>query len=208
MSKRTDIQEYVQQQITRLNAMPDGIRRAKMAAMRNGAAAIPGEIPELWGVFLNGMPFSLMGKNGPSDAEWAIYIALTCYALHRQGNDDREVNKEGRSFGASVRNLAEQLAQGQEWSETVAIHYFNAMCSSVDIREIGYYLRHLIRFIRKPPMGRTITIDYPLLAADLYALECKDPRYPEIPADVRLRWGQDLYRSTVKKDNENKGEND
>ena len=35
---------------------------------------------------------------------------------------------------------------------------------------------------------------YPQLAADLYELQCTDPRYAQIPANVRLRWGQDLYR--------------
>ena len=41
-----------------------------------------------------------------------------------------------------------------------------------------------------------IPLDYPQLAVDLYGLQCTDPRYTQIPANVRLRWGRDLYCET------------
>ena len=52
-----------------------------------------------------------------------------------------------------------------------------------------------------------IPLDYPQLAADLYELQCTDPRYAQIPANVRLRWGQDLYRETKPAPEENEKEN-
>ena len=52
-----------------------------------------------------------------------------------------------------------------------------------------------------------IPLDYPQLAADLYELQCTDPRYAQVPANVRLRWGQDLYRDSKPAPEENEKEN-
>ena len=52
-----------------------------------------------------------------------------------------------------------------------------------------------------------IPLDYPQLAADLYELQCTDPRYAQIPANVRLRWGQDLYRDPKPAPDEKEKEN-
>ena len=52
-----------------------------------------------------------------------------------------------------------------------------------------------------------IPLDYPQLAADLYELQCTDPRYAQTPANVRLRWGQDLYRDPKPAPDEKEKEN-
>ena len=40
----------------------------------------------------------------------------------------------------------------------------------------------------------SIPLDYPRLAVDLYGLQCDAPQLVQLPANIRLRWGQDLYR--------------
>ena len=50
-------------------------------------------------------------------------------------------------------------------------------------------------------------LDYPQLAADLYELQCTDPRYAQTPANVRPRWGQDLYRDPKPAPDEKEKEN-
>ena len=40
----------------------------------------------------------------------------------------------------------------------------------------------------------SIPLDYPQVAVDLYGLQCDAPQLAQLPANIRLRWGQDLYR--------------
>ena len=69
--------------------------RAALAKLRRGIGKKPGEMPELWGVFLNKMSPELFSRTGePSRAEWAIYISLTMFALHQQGSPLRMRGKE------------------------------------------------------------------------------------------------------------------
>ena len=62
---------YAAQQLHRLQALPDNQRRAELAKLRRGIGHAPGELPELWGSFLLGMPESFQGRSAPSAAEWA-----------------------------------------------------------------------------------------------------------------------------------------
>ena len=179
--KTQDVRTYTEQRLRRLQTLPDNQRRAELAKLRRGVGHRPGELPALWGSFLLGMPEGFQGKNGPSHAEWAVYLALTLYAVHQQGND-RPMNCPGNTLGRAVRQLAERNA-GKDWEE-----------SSV-LRRFSHHLRGMVQLLSAAKDG-AIPLDYPQLAVDLYGLQCTDPRYTQIPANVRLRWGQDLYRET------------
>lgn len=140
------------------------------------------------------MPASFYGTNGPSHEEWAVYLALTLYALHQQSNDIVCVSQPGCTLGRAVRRLAEQtVASGQDWTESSILRRFNALATAEEITEISHYLRGMIQLLRaaKPD---SIPLDYPRLAVDLYGLQCDAPQLAQLPANIRLRWGQDLYR--------------
>ena len=126
------------------------------------------------------MPESFQGRSAPSAAEWAVYLALTLYAMHQQGND-RPMNCPGNTLGRAVRQLAER-------------------------NSAGHHLRGMIQLLSAAKDGG-IPLDYPQLAADLYELQCTDPRYAQTPANVRLRWGQDLYRDPKPAPDEKEKEN-
>ena len=111
--KTQDVKLYAAQQLHRLQALPDNQRRAELAKLRRGVGHAPGDLPELWGSFLLGMPESFQGRSGPSHAEWAVYLALTLYAVHQQGND-RPMNCPGNTLGRAVRQLAERNSAGQD----------------------------------------------------------------------------------------------
>ena len=196
---------YTAQRLHRLQELPDNQRRAELAKLRRGIGHAPGELPELWGSFLLGMPEGFQGgENGPSHAEWAVYLALTLYAVHQQGND-RPMNCPGSTLGRAVRQLAERNA-GQDWDEASVLRRFNALATAEEITEISHHLRGMIQLLSAAKDGG-IPLDYPQLAADLYELQCTDPRYPQIPANVRLRWGQDLYRDQKPASEEKEKEN-
>ena len=190
--KTQDVKLYAAQQLHRLQALPDNQRRAELAKLRRGIGHAPGDLPELWGSFLLEMPESFQGRSAPSAAEWAVYLALTLYAMHQQGND-RLMNCPGNTLGRAVRQLAERNSAGQDWTEASVLRRFNALATAEEITEISYHLRGMIQLLSAAKDGG-IPLDYPQLAADLYELQCTDPRYAQTPANVRLRWGQDLYR--------------
>ena len=190
--KTQDVKLYAAQQLHRLQALPDNQRRAELAKLRRGIGHVPGELPELWGSFLLEMPESFQGRSAPSAAEWAVYLALTLYAMHQQGND-RPMNCPGNTLGRAVRQLAERNSAGQDWTEASVLRRFNALATAEEITEISHHLRGMIQLLRaaKPD---SIPLDYPRLAVDLYGLQCDAPQLAQLPANIRLRWGQDLYR--------------
>ena len=109
---------YTEQRLHWLWALRDNQRRAELAKLRRGVGHAPGDLPELWGSFLRGMPEDFQGRSGPSHAEWAVYLALTLYAVHQQGND-QPMNRPGNTLGRAVRQLAERNSAGQDWTEAV-----------------------------------------------------------------------------------------
>ena len=191
--KTQDVRIYTAQRLHWLWALPDNQRRAELAKLRRGVGRKPGELPELWGSFLRGMPESFQGRSAPSAAEWAVYLALTLYAVHQQGND-QPMNRPGNTLGRAVRQLAERnTPAGQDWTEASVLRRFNALATAEEITEISHHLRGMIQLLRaaKPD---SIPLDYPRLAVDLYGLQCDAPQLAQLPANIRLRWGQDLYR--------------
>lgn len=83
---------------------------------------------------------------------------------------------------------------------------FNALATAEEITEISHHLRGMIQLLSAAKDGG-IPLDYPQLAADLYELQYTDPRYAQTPANVRLRWGQDLYRGPKPAPDEKEKEN-
>ena len=189
-----DVKAFVIRRLSKISALPDNMRRAELARLRRGIGHAPGEIPELWGSFLTDMPDAFRGNNEPSYEEWAIYLTLTHYALHQQGKDI-PMNCEGKSLGRAVRELADlSVSPGQDWTESSILSRFNKLITATEITEISNHLRGMIQLLRNAPNGG-VSLDYPQLAADLYLLQCDDPRYESVPANVKLKWGQDLYRN-------------
>ncbi len=193
MGSQQEIKNFVYRKLKRLQALPVNQRRAELAQLRRGVGHAPGEIPELWGSFLAEMPEELQGVKTASHAEWAIYLALTYYALHQQGNETN-MNREGYGLGRAVRELAERNTSVQDWESSSVLRRFNALATAKDIHEISHHLRGLIQLLRSAK-GGGIPLDYPLLAAELYGLQCDRSKFPHISADIKLRWGQDLYRN-------------
>ena len=135
--KTQDVRTYTEQRLRRLQTLPDNQRRAELAKLRRGVGHRPGELPELWGSFLRGMPESFQGRSGPSHAEWAVYLALTLYAVHQQGND-QPMNRPGpgNTLGRAVRQLAERnTPAGQDWTEASVLRRFNALATAEEITD-------------------------------------------------------------------------
>lgn len=200
MGTQREIKKFVYGKLKRLQVLSENQCRAELAQLRRGVGHAPGELPELWGSFLAEMPAELQGIKTASHAEWAIYLALTYYALHQQGNE-ANMNREGNGLGGAVRELAERNTSVQDWESSSVLRRFNALATAGDIYEISHHLRGLVQLLRSAK-GGGIPLDYPLLAAELYGLQCDQPEFSHISADIKLRWGQDLYRNKNKETSE------
>ena len=175
---------YTEKQISKiLTSGNAGWQKAVLADLRKGVGRAPGEIPELWGVFLQNMPETFYSTSRkPTRAEWAVYTALTLFAVHQQGHDPNSdpMNRTGASFGSAVGRLVKS-----DDDEARIIRRFNTAATSSDIAEAAYHLRTLVQLLR----GDGIPLDYPALARDLYLYQNS-----EMAPSVRLQWGRDFYR--------------
>lgn len=158
--------------------------RGVLAQLRRGVGQTPGEMPQLWGFFLDEFPEEWMGDHEPSKAEWAVYSAITLFALHQQGKDPETewMNQPGATVGKSVA----RLITSTEEEERVAKR-FHILATASSIEELSHYLRSMVQLLR----SQNIPLDYSALAEDLFWYQ-----HPEHQAQVRLRWGQDFYRRT------------
>ncbi|MBQ7143606.1 MAG: type I-E CRISPR-associated protein Cse2/CasB [Oscillospiraceae bacterium] len=157
-------------------------QRASLAELRRGLGHAPGELPGLWGAFLEGMPETMYGRSGePSREEWAIYTALTLFALHQQGREPaaEPMHREGVGFGAAVGMLAED-----EDSFERALRRLNAAATAGSVSALERHLRGLVQLLR----DAGVPLDYVSLAGDVYSFQ-----FPESVNRVRLRWAQDFY---------------
>ncbi len=192
MEKEKQIRNYVKKQMELLagdaGTLDLGSSKAQLAQLRRGVGKRPGELPELWGIFLRNMPEELMGKEGrPSYAEWAIYTALTLFALHQQGHSEpMHAEGEENRLGRAVK----KLAHGEEEEENVR-RKFSIAARSDDMEELSYHLKTLVRMLG----SNDIKLDYEDLAKDLYRFQFENDT-----DQVRLKWGQDFYRFVGTKD--------
>ena len=184
------------QRLRRLLSADSSTVKANLAELRHGIGSTPGDDPGLWGMIFDGLPESMLGKYGkPSKEEWAIYNALTLYAVHQQGNDPQKtsMNVKGISLGKAACSLVYTGDNPEDERERVS-RRFNQIALAEDIEVLTYYLRTFIPILR----GKNIGLDYPMLAKDIYLCLSETGR-----SSVRLRWGQDYYNVDHDKEENN-----
>ena len=150
------IHDYVAGQLSGLWRLPKPQRRARLAELRRGVGHQPGDLPALWGSFLQELPKELWGRETaagecrePSEAEWAVYLALTLYALHQQGEENISMNEKGCTLGRAVRLLAQNsAAAAQDWTESSVLRRFNALATADSMPEVSHYLRGMVQLCR------------------------------------------------------------
>lgn len=181
-----NVQRYVRNKLTMLiKDMPERQIKAYLANLRRGIGKHPGGQPLIWGILLQNMPEEMEGTDGnPSYAEWAIYVALTMYALHQQGNDIHTNNMNCEDNSQTLGKAIAQLVHEKE-DEKKSIYRLNTLITSSDFEEVSYHLRGIVQLLRK----ECISLNYSILAGDLYEFQ-----FPEGPQNVGFRWGRDFYR--------------
>lgn len=194
------VRAFAEKTLRRLLNTPDvASQKASLANLRRGVGHVPGEMPQLWGEYLREMPEEMYGRYGqPSREEWAIYTALTLFALHQQGRDPtvEPMHSRGGSIGTSAALLIDdEDKNNREETMRRILRKLNAAVTANSADALAYCLRSLVQLLR----ARGIPLDYVTLAGDIY-----DYQFPERVNAVRLRWGQDFYgtyyRNTKRED--------
>ena len=185
MKKSEQVGWLVGKRIAELEHLTDqSSQKALLAELRRGVGRQPGEIPQLWGVLFRNVPEDMMSRTGePTAAEWAIYTALTLYALHQQGRDpeQKSMNCPGQGIGCAVA----MLVKNEDEDLNRVRNRFNRFALSVDMPQAVTHLRGIISMLKANGIG----LDYAKLAEELY-----NAQFYESAKRVRLKWGQDFYR--------------
>ncbi len=179
---------FTKQKLKWLMMVSAGNNKAILAEIRKGIGKKPGDNPKLWGVLFEGMPESLMSKNGePTAAEWAVYTAITVFSVHQQGKNikSENMNVEGVGLGRAVAGLV----KSEEDRERVERRFYS-LATTGDMQGISHYLREIVKLLRDEGIG----LDYAILSKDLYLYQKQD----NAPT-IRLKWGQDFYSELNKK---------
>ncbi|MCI6377670.1 MAG: type I-E CRISPR-associated protein Cse2/CasB [Clostridiales bacterium] len=185
-SRKAQVGAYTAGRIEALLRERDGgAGKAALAELRRGVGHVPGELPKLWGQFLMDLPEEMLSPTGePSREEWAVYAALTLWAMHQQG-------KEGSMHckGVSLGEAAGGLLESQDDMERVW-RRLNVVAQAEDMPALAYHLRSLVQLLK----ASDIAMDYAGLSQDLY-----DFQRPETVNQVRLRWGQKFFHAAHKR---------
>lgn len=81
MSKSDMVYRYTASKIEYLHSIADtGRGKGYLAELRHGIGKKPGELPSLWWLIFDRIDEELKGSKCASNAEWAVYTALTLYA--------------------------------------------------------------------------------------------------------------------------------
>ena len=189
MNTVDQIREFTGRRILHLLSDPsDSTARASLARLRRGIGHFPGELPELWGDFLMDLPEDLHGHGAEiSRAEWAIYTAMTMFALHQQGKsrESEPMHRGGISLGTAANRLIKSESDDRE---RISRRFYPAVTAS-DMMELSHHLRGLVSLLR----SESIPMDYARLAADLYLFQ-----NPDEADRIKLRWGEDFCRFHAK----------
>lgn len=181
------VESFVQKKVMFLLSQA-GSNKKLLAELRRGIGKAPGEVPQLWGYYLESMPEEFYGTSAPSRAEWAVYAALTLFALHQQGKDPEAspMHEPGQTFGKAFSQLVTDASERERVTRR-----FHILATASSIEELFHYLRSTVQIMR----GANIRLDYAKLAGDIYCFQ-----FPESRSIVQLRWGQDFYRMKLEED--------
>ncbi|NLN97111.1 MAG: type I-E CRISPR-associated protein Cse2/CasB [Eubacteriaceae bacterium] len=172
--------------------------KAILAELRRGIGKKPGENPKLWEITLANIPEEYYSKYGePTYVEWAIYISLTLFAFHQQGNslETKLMHHRDVNIGAALAQLVKE-----DEDESRIKRYLDRLVTASDVIEMARHLRSAVSLLK----GEKIGLDYAGLAVDIFRFN-----FIEGKQSVSLLWAQSFYSQLYKSQNQkksNKGE--
>lgn len=175
--------------------------KASLSALRSAATIDGYRAQKVWPIFLSNLDEKWLSKNGKATREeTAIFSAVRMYALHQQASDscvfgrrNYSDKKDEETNGRELFEALNLLKQGTDSHEALD-RRVQALLGTNNISATIDQLIHLMQIIKSKKTG--IQIDYARLAGDLYRFQLGYRQANE----VRLRWGEQYYRTFKKLD--------
>lgn len=175
--------------------------KASLSALRSAATIDGYRAQKVWPIFLSNLDEKWLSKNGKATREeTAIFSAVRMYALHQQASDscvfgrrNYSDKKDEKTDGRELFEALNLLKQGTDSHEALD-RRVQALLGTNNISATIDQLIHLMQIIKSKKTG--IQIDYARLAGDLYRFQLGYRQANE----VRLRWGEQYYRTFKKLD--------
>ena len=183
-----DVYNAVKQQVERIVNGSEPSGRAALAKLRRGAGKSSGSVPEIWEITVGALP-----ENAGEFAEQAVHVALTLFAMHRQGTEISGQN--GGTLGTAVS----KLKNGD--NDDAVTRRFNSAVTSATITELSVHTRSLVQLLK----SKGIDMDYPKFAQELYYWQFESKK-----EEICLNWGRNYWRlknSEKQKEDSNNGSN-
>jgi len=176
-----EMQAFIHKRIAMLDK-DDPYSKAARAKLRRAVGKPRNQTPDIWDITLQGAP----ENNLECDI---IHTILTLYALHRQSKD-QSMNDNETNFGAAIA----KLITPDKNNEDAIRRRFNAVATAQEFSELTHHARGLIQLLR----ASDVKMNYVQFAKDLYFF-----KNPSTKDSIRLRWGEQFYRTNIKEANDN-----
>lgn len=179
--------------------------KASLSALRSAATIDGYRAQKVWPIFLSNLEEKWLSRTGKAtSAESAIFAAIRMYALHQQASDycvfarkNYSKSEENTENGLELFEALNKLKQTADSTEALD-RRVQALLGTNNFVAVTDQLVHLMQIIKSKKTG--IQIDYARLAGNLYKFQQGYHQANE----VRLRWGQQYYRSNGKKNSDKK----
>ncbi|GAA2699139.1 type I-E CRISPR-associated protein Cse2/CasB [Nonomuraea recticatena] len=153
---------------------------ALLARLRRGAGKLPQDVPDLWGMTGTDRLYeSDLNEADMVRAETALFVTVTLYALHQQSRTDKGMHRRNIELGEAVRRL---MPKG-EIDEPIRRRFVRVGTAGTR-QTLAQRLREIVSLLR----GESISLDYALLAGQLYQAQ-----HPDGMREVRQRWGRSFH---------------
>lgn len=179
-------------------AKDDPAAVAELAQLRRGAGRRSHEIPELWGIdalesLAELMPKGTSDSGHREDAEEAVFLASTLWALHQQSRRNQNTHVRGKDLGGAVRALIRlKKTESADEEESTLRKRLVRVGTAESFRSVAVRLREIVMLLRTVP--ESPPLDYARLAGQLYRWQDRGAR-----AGVQREWGREFHLAAKRK---------
>ncbi|MFJ2894342.1 type I-E CRISPR-associated protein Cse2/CasB [Streptomyces sp. NPDC087218] len=170
---------------------------SELARLRRGAGKRAHEVQDLWGIgALENLAELLEGKTDfdrRKDAEEAVFLASTLWALHQQSRRDQNTHTRGKDLGGAVRALIRlKEPERADEEESTLRKRLVRVGTAESFQSVAVRLREIVMLLRTVP--ESLPLDYARLAGQLYRWQDRSAR-----AGVQREWGREFHLAAKKK---------
>ncbi|MEE1740143.1 type I-E CRISPR-associated protein Cse2/CasB [Streptomyces sp. BE147] len=186
-----------------LNDNPAAV--AELARLRRGAGKRAHQVQDLWGVGgLEELAGLLAGRrNFPrrTDAEHAVFLASTLWALHQQSGREHGMHVKERPLGGAVRALIRLKTEsrghsGDEEEGSPLRTRLVRVGTAESVESVAVRLREIVLLLRTA----RVPLDYGRLAGQLHRWQYRPDR-----AAVQREWGREFHLAAPPRATRGKG---